>query len=265
MKPTSTTNDDLKAAMLRIMHQYADCDLNVKMIRKLVEEEFECDLSNRKLWVRETVHALIAQHFSDDNEGNDLETGLSQQSTGEEVEIENGVSQGAGDVNDGNEAGLDSVANPFEITDSKVGVRLVVPPKLPRGQSMIVQLDDSMLEFQNDTGVIGRVSVQKRSLTMDLKGHQFTAYLRPCATLLVVGVTGDRAKVETLVDEFCELSGRRNVVEQMSGVLVRGSMASASESSGDNAGLTRRRSTEPLENRKKQKHEQKQKKTFGKM
>jgi hypothetical protein len=49
------------------------------------------------------------------------------------------------------------------------GLRLFIPKQAQRGASVIVQLDDASLDFQNDTGVVGRVSVQKRLLALDLK------------------------------------------------------------------------------------------------
>jgi hypothetical protein len=103
------------------------------------------------------------------------------------------------------------------------------------------------VDFQNDTGVVGRVEVQDRKLTVDIKGQQYRATLRPCATLLVVDVSkpGD-AKVEAVVDEFLELSGKRSVMTQMSGKILKGSInrskgRSDSEGSEDEAVADKRK------------------------
>ena len=65
--------NELRASILRIMQQHANEgeDINIKKIRQIIEKEQNCDLSERKQWVRETVHALIAEHFADDEDEDD--------------------------------------------------------------------------------------------------------------------------------------------------------------------------------------------------
>ena len=237
MSDFSTMDEEIRSTMLRLMQEHADEDLNVKKIRSMVERELKCDLTDRKAWVRELVYALIAEHFTEDDDGTDAADENEDGAVPQADEAALTEASMASSLTEASEATTTTSEDDGASSEPR-GLRLVVPPKLPRGQSTIIQLDDSTIDFQNDTGVIGRVSAQKRCLTMDLKGHQFTAHLRPCSTLLVVGVSGNEAKVETIMDEFCELSGRRNVVKQMSGVLVRGTMSwtgdgGASTSPGD--------------------------------
>jgi hypothetical protein len=207
-------------------------DINIKKIRQIIEKEQNCDLSERKQWVRETVHALIAEHFADDEDEDD-ETVKNREAilpipTSQEMDKKSSVTTSFHETLCEN---LQACAETDDTTSSQSapGIRLMAPSKTSRGWPLLVQLNDSTVDFQNDTGVIGRVSAQKRALTMDLKGHRFTGHIRPCASLLVVGVTGGEAKVEAIMDEFCELSDQTNIVEQMSGRLIRGTMSKAED------------------------------------
>ena len=103
------------------------------------------------------------------------------------------------------------------------------------------------MDFQNDTGVVGRVEVQDRKLTVDIKGQQYRATLRPCATLMVVDFSKPgEAKVDAVTDEFMELSGKRSVMTQMSGKILKGninrSKGGDSEGSEDEGPADKRKS-----------------------
>ena len=226
--------NELRASILRIMQQHTNEgeDINIKKIRQIIEKEQNCDLSERKQWVRETVHALIAEHFADDEDEDD-ETVKNREAilpipTSQEMDKKSSVTTAFHETLCENPQAC-AETDDTTSSQSAPGIRLMAPSKTSRGWPLLVQLNDSRVDFQNDTGVIGRVSAQKRALTMDLKGHRFTGHIRPCASLLVVGVTGGEAKVEAIMDEFCELSDQTNIVEQMSGRLIRGTMSKAED------------------------------------
>ena len=71
-----------------------------------------------------------------------------------------------------------------------------------------------------------------RSFVVDLKGHEYSARLRPCATFMVVHVGHDSAKVECMTDDFCELHHSRDMISALGGALVRGGGDAASGSDG---------------------------------
>jgi hypothetical protein len=98
--------------------------------------------------VRDIVHSLIAEHFaSDPEDGEEADSSISPL------------------VDAGGEVGRASPNPPEPVP----GLHLVMPKHALRGgDSVVVQLDGNV-DFRNDTGVIGRVSVQQRRLTFDLK------------------------------------------------------------------------------------------------
>ena len=57
------------------------------------------------------------------------------------------------------------------------------------------------------------------------QGQQYNASIRPCATLLVVGLSATEAKVEAICDEFCELTEKRSMMQHMSGKLIKGTIS----------------------------------------
>lgn len=177
------------------MQKNADDELNIKKIRTLASEELKLDLSLRKDWFRDQVHELIRLHFNEEVDDDETELSPQTETIVADDKPRNGISQ------------------------------LTISSKLvQRTSSIIVQLDDG-IEFANDTGVIGRISMHKRKLTFDLKGHQYDAQILPCSTLLVLDTKGDQSKIEMICDEYIELSGKRSVMLQMSGKLIRGNIS----------------------------------------
>jgi len=160
--------------------------------------------------VREVVHELISEHFTEP------ETNLGDARDPSNVPCVAAPLLAPEDATITNRIPDNKPTNCFSLSMSKNSTRL---------NSIFVQLDGD-IDFQNDTGVVGRISVQKRQLTFDLKGHQYAGSLRPCATLMVVGISDKEkmAKVDTIADEFIELSGKKSVMQQMSGVLVKGNI-----------------------------------------
>jgi len=101
--------------------------------------------------VRDIVRSLIAEHFaSDPEDGEEADSSISPL------------------VDAGGEVGCAS-QDPRIPQEPVPGLKLVMPKHALRGgDSVVVQLDGNV-DFRNDTGVVGRVSVQQRRLTFDLK------------------------------------------------------------------------------------------------
>ena len=124
------------------------------------------DLSERKEWVRETVHKLIEEHFAESEEEDEQDIGTQVETTQELAtqEVENApvaVSSSAKDAtkplasaNPPTSADGGTAVAPGAGSDPSLGLRLVAPKNVQRGLSTIVQLDDSAVDFQNDTGVV---------------------------------------------------------------------------------------------------------------
>lgn len=83
--------------------------------------------------------------------------------------------------------------------------------------TLLVELDSRAGGFGNDTGAIGRASFPRvdgrRAFRLDLRGQEYDARLRPCATMLVVNVSNAaEAKVECVLSEYATLSHARDAM-----------------------------------------------------
>lgn len=235
----------ISECILDVMRENVDEDINIKTIRNLTSEKLGVDLSSRKAWVRNVVHGLISTHFAEGGEEDEDDgSGVYVCDEGEgcvevaEGEINKKEIRGAEDPPVPSKArDLPSIVVNKKDAEHRVdgSVPLRTTKQALRGSGLIVQLDDADLDFQNDTGVIGRVSVQSRRLTMDLKGQQYFASFRPCSTLMVIQTTGSlperQAKAEMICDEFVELSGKKSMMRQMSGILIKGKIKSSERGS----------------------------------
>lgn len=76
-------------------------------------------------------------------------------------------------------------------------------------QAVLVSVDEG---FGGDTGAIGRLNFKSSGFTLDLRGREHDAAIKPSRTLCVVAVTGDEAKVEVVVSEYVELSNSRDAL-----------------------------------------------------
>lgn len=192
---------DLRAAVESVVLEHKDRlnELNVKRVRELVEELLRVDLHDQRQWVRETVKAVISEHFD---------------SAGDAAVDERGVA-------------------PPTVAATGVGLRLVLPPRA-KGPSLLAQLDNEA-GFDGGIGAIGRLSVRgDRDLTIDLRGRQYKTVVRPCASFLIVAAHDQReARVESVVDEFCELSDGHDIMAQLSGVVLKGRMDKQDTFAGD--------------------------------
>ena len=76
-------------------------------------------------------------------------------------------------------------------------------------RTLMVELDSKAGGFGVDTGAIGRASFPrvdgKRKFRLDLRGQEYDATIRPCATMLVLNVAGAEARVETVISEYATI------------------------------------------------------------
>ncbi len=72
-------------------------------------------------------------------------------------------------------------------------------------------------------GAIGRLTVlPNEGLILDLKGVQYAGSIIPCCTVMVVGMSGAEARVESMVSDFVQLEHLGNVLESLDGALTSG-------------------------------------------
>ena len=89
--------------------------------------------------------------------------------------------------------------------------RLTPPPSLPPPLT------------PGDVGAIGRLTVvPNEGLILDLKGVQYSGTIIPCCTLMVVGMSGAEARVESVVSDFVQVEHLGNVLESLGGALTSG-------------------------------------------
>ena len=76
-------------------------------------------------------------------------------------------------------------------------------------RTLMVELDSKAGGFGVDTGAIGRASFPrvdgKRKFRLDLRGQEYDATIRPCATMMVLNVAGADARVETVISEYATI------------------------------------------------------------
>ena len=76
-------------------------------------------------------------------------------------------------------------------------------------RTLMVELDSKAGGFGVDTGAIGRASFPrvdgKRKFRLDLRGQEYDATIRPCATMMVLNVAGAEARVETVISEYATI------------------------------------------------------------
>lgn len=118
-----------------------------------------------------------------------------------------------------------STPNSTKNSSPSTTLPLIFPPNLTKRTTMLVQLEDSKMDLTGDIGAIGRLHIRnKKGVMLDIKGQQYTGEIVPCGTFLVVGIGPTEAKVESIMSDFCQISKKRNVLNQMKGVVTEGIM-----------------------------------------
>ena len=135
-------------------------------------------------------------------------------------------------------------------TISSNSVPVLIKKDVWRKSVMLCQLDDPKLSFTGDTGAIGRITVDKSHLQLDLKGRQYEGLITAGPTVLLLNlappvglkVPGKQvARAEMVTNEFCHLRFTKDVLGaimgEYSGGLSRNANYSDEESvAGTDAG-----------------------------
>lgn len=93
-----------------------------------------------------------------------------------------------------------------------------------KNSTILVQLEDSNLDLSGDVGAVGRLHCKTNdTLMLDIKGHQYTGDIVPCASFMIVSMTPTEAKVDAVLNDFCQISRKKNVFDSLKGVVTQGS------------------------------------------
>eukprot|EP00602_Paraphysomonas_sp_CaronLab_P002348 CAMPEP_0185032626 /NCGR_PEP_ID=MMETSP1103-20130426/20850_1 /TAXON_ID=36769 /ORGANISM="Paraphysomonas bandaiensis, Strain Caron Lab Isolate" /LENGTH=253 /DNA_ID=CAMNT_0027568593 /DNA_START=244 /DNA_END=1005 /DNA_ORIENTATION=- len=126
--------------------------------------------------------------------------------------------------------------------------------------TLLCQVNDPGLQVLGDTGAIGRLTTSgdKKSITVDLKGRQYTGQLYPGPTVMFMNTSqigaktssSDNkvtAKIETFTNEFCHLKFDRDLMIDLVGTYsgdmeyIRGQDDSAMDANLRTPSSTRKR------------------------
>lgn len=113
---------------------------------------------------------------------------------------------------------------------------LLLAPKVRR-DVLLLEVDDSNLDFSGDFGVIGKMHVRKgagtagssqggasssaddgtiadvrRTLMLDLKGKVYDGDVVPCNSLCLLQVDGSKAKIEAIFSDYVQLQAPRDSI-----------------------------------------------------
>mmetsp|Transcript_26687 Transcript_26687/g.77663 ORF Transcript_26687/g.77663 Transcript_26687/m.77663 type:complete len:269 (-) Transcript_26687:85-891(-) len=208
----------VKKEMMRILRTAEDPGgLTPKKVRHEVEAALRETIGQSKAWFRQTLSDLFEELEGDKSEQEDIL--LTQESSTGLLQTQDSQGEDPGAAGD-----LDSKASP-----AGRGLKLTIPAKVARTKGLLIHLHDHALDFQNDTGAIGRLSLKARRLTVDLKGQQYTATVMPSPTLMVVNMSSTEAKAEMMLDEVCTLGDATDVVKSLSGNYLQGGADSGEE------------------------------------
>ena len=93
---------------------------------------------------------------------------------------------------------------------------------------LLCECTDTELNFDGDTGAIGRMSIDKNDLTFDLKGRQYKGTLQKGPTILIINMAAPvgvkesdhvtTARVDYLTNEYCSLSFEKDLLSELKGV-----------------------------------------------
>mmetsp|Transcript_18398 Transcript_18398/g.27265 ORF Transcript_18398/g.27265 Transcript_18398/m.27265 type:complete len:180 (-) Transcript_18398:79-618(-) len=117
-------------------------------------------------------------------------------------------------------------------SDDEDSFDIVIPTALlenPSDCTVAVQIrpdQASNLDFEGQSGAIGRFEASTTGLVFDFKGYQYKGVLHPgptCATMSFS--TGMKAlKVDTITDEFVTLEQTKNIMAQLNAKVVEGTL-----------------------------------------
>jgi len=149
--------------------------------------------------------------------------------------------------------------SPERKTKKSQSYDVILPASLlalrPGTNSLLVQMDPQEqkkidLEFEGSSGAVGRFEASPNSITLDLKGHQYSGTLHPGPTAMIINLTNkgwdgnsnDKkndafvARIESITNEFVALQQTQDVLSKLDGIVDQGTMDEsyfASESNQD--------------------------------
>lgn len=132
----------------------------------------------------------------------------------------------------------------------------------------VVVCPEEDLDFHGSGGAIGRFEVnQDSSLTMDLKGFQYTGHLIPGPTAVVCAmhpsIGENKIKIESITDEYMVLVQTGDAMAQLNAVVEKGEMEESfqfheenvnSKTSGGNEPVAMKESKNDKSSRKRKKN-----------
>ncbi len=109
-------------------------------------------------------------------------------------------------------------------------VTVVVKNNITENNVMLCEVDDSDLEFTGDSGAIGRIFSSHEMFRLDLKGRQYSGTITSGPVVMILNLSSNQTlvgkvsvgKVETVVNEFCQLNFERDLYKSVSGIYTGG-------------------------------------------
>ena len=100
-------------------------------------------------------------------------------------------------------------------------------PKASASRTMLVQLDDRVMNLQGDAGTIGRLRVGGDGrVTLDLNGKKLRGTMFPSVSCMVVMIGKEEAKVTSLVNEVCVVTSQTDSLKALRGEAEEGPSSS---------------------------------------
>ena len=133
-----------------------------------------------------------------------------------------------------------------ELGSSRIPVMLQKKTLGAKSKTMVCQVDDPKLTFVGDSGAVGRLTVDNKSLKIDLKGRQYDGTIQPGPTVMLLNLApavgkdkkgGDVARIEMISDEFVELKFTKDVLSGLMGD-YQGAADTDDESAAGSVGST---------------------------
>ena len=114
------------------------------------------------------------------------------------------------------------------VEDLKPGERVLKLSK-KNISTLLVQLGDNDFDIGSDRGTIGRMHANgvDHTLLLEMAGKHYRGSLFPMATCFSISLTNDCvATVDAVMNEFCPVTDRKDVMQQLQGVVLEGNVQS---------------------------------------
>ena len=125
-----------------------------------------------------------------------------------------------------NSKGSDTKQRSADHVISSNSVPVLIKKDAWRKSMMLCQLDDPKLSFVGDSGAIGRITADKSSLHLDLKGRQYEGFITAGPTVLLLNLAPpvglkvpgtEVARAEVVTNEFCHLNFTKDILGAIMG------------------------------------------------